>query len=157
MNTEFEQKYPPLNLPPATLRFGHRKEQAVVFDPLRRRYVRLTPEEWVRQHFTSYLIHEKGYPAGLLGNEVSIELNGMSRRCDSVLYGLDRSPRMIIEYKAPQVPLTQKVFDQIYRYNIVLRVEWLIVSNGLQHLCCHVDIEAGTCEFVPQVPAYQDL
>ena len=111
----------------------------------------------MRQHFTAYLIREKGYPAGLLGNEVSLSLNGMARRCDSVLYGLDGQPRMILEYKAPSVPLTQKVFDQIYRYNIVLRVEWLLISNGLQHVCCHLDIAAGTYEFVPQVPAYEDL
>lgn len=157
MKSDFEQKYPPLNLPAAPLQFGEQAGQPAVFDPLRRRFVRLTPEEWVRQHFTAYLIREKGYPAGLLGNEVSLSLNGMARRCDSVLYGLDGQPRMILEYKAPSVPLTQKVFDQIYRYNIVLRVEWLLISNGLQHVCCHLDIAAGTYEFVPQVPAYEDL
>lgn len=157
MKTVFEQKYPTLNLPPAPLQFGEKDGQRTVFDFLRRRFVRLTPEEWVRQHFTSYLIREKGYPAGLLGNEVSLTLNGMARRCDSVLYGSDGRPQMIIEYKAPTVSLTQKVFDQIYRYNIVLRVGWLIVSNGLQHVCCRLDIAAGTCEFVPQVPAYNEL
>ena len=157
MKMDFEQKYPPLNLPAAPLRFGQSKEHPTVFDPLRRRYVRLTPEEWVRQHFTSFLIRQKGYPAGLLGNEVSLTLNGTARRCDSVLYGSDRQPRMIIEYKAPTVTLSQKVFDQIYRYNIVLRVEWLVVSNGLQTVCCHINIAAGTYEFVSQVPAYEDL
>lgn len=157
MKTDFRQKYPPLNLPPAPLSIGEENGEPTVFDALRRRFVRLTPEEWVRQHFTAYLIHEKGYPAGLLGNEVSLTLNGTARRCDSVLYGQDRQPRMIVEYKAPSVALTQKVFDQISRYNIVLRVEWLIVSNGMQHVCCHVDIEKGTYEFVPQVPSYEEL
>lgn len=157
MKTDFEQRFPPLNLPAAPLQFGEKGGLPTVFDSLRRRFVRLTPEEWVRQHFTSYLICEKGYPAGLLGNEVSLTLNGMARRCDSVLYGLDGQPRMIVEYKAPTVPLTQKVFDQIYRYNLVMRVEWLVISNGLQHVCCHLDIAAGTYEFVPQVPAYEDL
>lgn len=157
MKTDFRQRYPPLNLPPASLSLGEKDGEPTVFDPLRRRFVRLTPEEWVRQHFTAFLIHEKGYPAGLLGNEVSLSLNGTARRCDSVLYGLDRKPRMIVEYKAPSVSLTQKVFDQICRYNIVLRVEWLVVSNGLHHACCRVDIEKGTYEFVPQVPSYQDL
>ena len=128
-----------------------------VFDPLRRRRVRLTPEEWVRQHFTAYLIHEKGYPAGLLGNEVSLAQNGMTRRCDSVLYGLDRTPRMIVEYKAPTVPLTQKVFDQVWRYNMVLKVEWLIISNGIQHIACHLDKEKGTYAFLEEVPAYKSL
>ena len=157
MKTDFRQKYPPLNLPPAPLRLSEQDGEPAVFDPLRRRIVRLTPEEWVRQHFTSFLILEKKYPAGLLGNEVSLTLNGTARRCDSVVYGLDGLPRMILEYKAPTVALTQKVFDQISRYNIVLRVEWLIVSNGLQHICCHVDIEKGTYEFVSQVPSYEEL
>lgn len=146
-----------LNLPPAPLHTDNQRGLTVVFDALRRRYVKLTPEEWVRQHFVHYLIHHKSYPAGLLGNEVPVTLNGMSRRCDTVLYGRDFRPRMIIEYKAPSVTLTQKVFDQIYRYNIVLRVEWLIVSNGLQHMVCHLNIEAGTCEFLSQVPDFKDL
>jgi hypothetical protein len=146
-----------LNLPPADLTLSHADGHATVLDPLRRRFVRLTPEEWVRQHFVHFLIHHKGYPAGLLGNEVSLTLNGMSRRCVTVLYGRDRQPRMIVEYKAPSVPLTQKVFDQIYRYNITLRVEWLIVSNGLQHVVCHLNLEQGTCDFLPQVPDFSSL
>jgi hypothetical protein len=149
--------YPTLNLPAADLRLREEDGVTMVLDPLRRRYVRLTPEEWVRQHFTAYLIQQKSYPAGLLGNEVTIALNGMSRRCDTVLYGLDRQPRMIIEYKAPTVALTQKVFDQVWRYNTVLRVEWLVISNGLQHIVCHLDKTKGTYEFLPQVPEYSEL
>ena len=146
-----------LNLPPAPLHTATQRGHTVVFDALRRRYVKLTPEEWVRQHFVNYLIQHKGYPAGLLGNEVSLTLNGMSRRCDTVLYGRDFQTLMIIEYKAHSVALTQKVFDQIYRYNIVMRVEWLIVSNGLQHMVCHLNLEAGTCDFLPQVPDFTEL
>ena len=157
MKTISEALLPPLNLPPAALKLKNDDGHTMVLDPLRRRFVRLTPEEWVRQHFTAYLIHEKGYPAGLLGNEVSLTLNGTARRCDTVLYGLDRQPRMIVEYKAPSVTLTQKVFDQICRYNIVLRVEWLIVSTGLQHVVCHLDLEKGTYEFLSQVPEYGEL
>ena len=149
--------YPTLNLPAADLHLREEDGVAMVLDPLRRRYVRLTPEEWVRQHFTAYLIQQKSYPAGLLGNEVAIALNGMSRRCDTVLYGLDRQPRMIIEYKAPTVALTQKVFDQVWRYNTVLRGEWLVISNGLQHIVCHLDKTKGTYEFLPQVPEYSEL
>lgn len=157
MENEHAIPYPALNLPPVPLRLNEQKGVPTVLDPLRRRFVRLTPEEWVRQHFTAYLIQHKGYPAGLLGNEVSLKLNGMSRRCDTVLYGRNRLPRMIIEYKAPTVALTQKVFDQISRYNIVLRVEWLIVSNGLQHVVCHLNLEQGIYEFLPDIPAYNDL
>ena len=157
METRNPPFLPPLNLPEAPLRFGTEKGHATVLDPLRRRFVRLTPEEWVRQNFTAYLIAHKGYPAGLLANEVSLELNGMARRCDTVLYGLDRRPRMIIEYKAPRVALTQKVFDQISRYNLVLRVEWLVVSNGLQHVVCHLDLNAQTYSFMQNVPEYGEL
>jgi len=157
MKNEDARPYPALNLPEAALHISRTDGYATVFDPLRRRHVRLTPEEWVRQHFTHYLIHEKGYPAGLLGNEVSLTLNDMSRRCDTVLYGLDGQPRMIIEYKAPTVAITQKVFDQIWRYNMVLRVEWLIVSNGLQHIICHLDSVRNNYAFLPEVPEYKEL
>ena len=157
MKDETRPSYPPLNLPAAELRLEQADGGYTVFDPLRRRHVRLTPEEWVRQHFTAYLIQHKGYPAGLLGNEVSLTINGMTRRCDTVLYGLDRQPRMIIEYKAPVVALTQKVFDQVWRYNTVLRVEWLIVSNGLHHIVYHLNREKNTYEFLPDIPSYETL
>ena len=128
-----------------------------VFDVLRRRYVALTPEEWVRQHFVHFLIRHKGYPAALLGNEIPLKVGLMQKRCDSVLYGKDTKPVMILEYKATSVTITQKVFDQICRYNITLRVPYLIVSNGLQHYCCYVDYEKGTYRFLSDVPSYEDL
>lgn len=154
VKTEATPSYPVLNLPVADLRIKLDNGCYTVLDILRHRHVRLTPEEWVRQHFISFLIHHKGYPSGLLGNEVSITINGMSRRCDTVLYGRDREPKMIIEYKAPNVALTQKVFDQVWRYNIVLQVEWLVVSNGIRHIVCHLDKENGTYGFLTNVPEY---
>ena len=147
----------PLNLPPAPLRLQERNGQTTVFDPLRRRHIRLTPEEWVRQHFVHFLIAHKGYPQGLLANEVSLKLNGTTRRCDTVLYDLSAQPRMIVEYKAPTIQLSQRTFDQISRYNIVMRVPYLIVSNGLQHFCCRIDYEQGTYEFLRQIPDYGEL
>ena len=149
--------YPTLNLPAADLRLRHDGSSVSVFDPLRRRYVRLTPEEWVRQHFVHFLINHKGYPSGLLANEISLQLNGTARRCDSVLYGRDCQPQMIIEYKAPHIALTQKVFDQISRYNIIMRTPWLIISNGMKHICCHLDLDAQTYAFMTDIPAYADL
>lgn len=146
-----------MNLPEAELRLREQEGGVAVLDPLRRRYVRLTPEELVRQRFTAYLINHKGYPAGLLANEVTLAVNGLTRRCDTVLYGRDREPQMIVEYKAPTVALTQRVFDQVWRYNTVLRVEWLVVSNGLQTIVCHLDREAGTYEFRAEVPEYEGL
>ena len=129
----------------------------LVFDVLRRKYVALTPEEWVRQQFVHYLIKQKGYPAECIGNEVSISLNGTRKRCDSVVYGQQAEPLMIIEYKSPSVDISQQVFEQISRYNIKLRVKWLIVSNGLQHYCCQIDYESGVCQFVEDIPAYNDI
>lgn len=148
---------PSLNLPQAQLRVCRKGDKVEVFDPLRRRFVALTPEEWVRQNFTAYLMSEKHYPAGLMANEMSITFGTMSRRCDTVLFGLDRQPRMIVEYKAPHVAITQRVFDQITRYNMVLHTPWLIVSNGLQHLCCRVDYDNNKVSFIDHIPDYTEL
>ena len=111
----------------------------------------------VRQQFVHFLISQKGYPAECIGNEVSITLNGTKKRCDSVVYGKQAEPLMIIEYKAPNIDITQQVFEQISRYNIRLRVKWLIVSNGLQHYCCQIDYESGTYQFVEDIPSYNDI
>ena len=146
-----------LNLPEAELKVTTRAGKPYVFDILRRKHVSLTPEEWVRQQFVHYLIDQKGYPAECIGNEVSITLNGTKKRCDSVVYGQNAQPLMIIEYKAPSVEITQQVFEQISRYNIRLRVRWLVVSNGLQHYCCQIDYESGSCQFVEEIPTYEDV
>ncbi len=146
-----------LNLPPADLRISTQHGRLCVFDILRRRYIVLTPEEWVRQHFVHFLIEHKGYPKALLGNEISLTLGNTSKRCDSVLYDVQARPRMIIEYKAPHIPLTQKVFDQISRYNIALQVDYLIVSNGLTHYCCRMDYETGSYTFLTDIPRYEEL
>ena len=148
----------PLNLPPVTLKTQTSGAQTSVFDFLRRRYVRLTPEEWVRQHFTHFLVEHRHYPAALLGNEITVQLNGVARRCDSVLYSRDGGrPRMIVEYKAPEVPVTQAVFTQISAYNSVLRADYLVVSNGLAHYCCRMDYERQKAEFLPEIPFYEEL
>lgn len=129
----------------------------MIFDPLRKKYVALTPEEWVRQHFIHFLIEHKGYPNGLLANEIQLDLNGTRKRCDSVLYDRTLRPRMIIEYKAPTVPITQQVFDQICRYNIVLKVDYLIVSNGINHYCCKVNYSDFSYVFLKEIPSYNQL
>ena len=146
-----------LNLPPADLRIARRGERLTVFDPLRRRYVALTPEEWVRQHFVHFLQKERGFPPEVIANEVSLSLNGTRKRCDTVIYGAHAEPLMIVEYKAPEVEITQHTFNQIGRYNIRLRVEWLVVSNGMQHFCCHIDYESGQYRFLPQIPSYAEI
>ena len=134
-----------------------RNGKNVIFDSLRKKYVALTPEEWVRQHFIHFLTDFKGYPKGLLANEVQLNLNGTKKRCDTVLFNSELNARMIVEYKAPQVEITQAVFDQITRYNMVLKVEYLIVSNGLHHYCCRIDYQTMKYTFLPDIPAYKDL
>ena len=147
----------PLNLPPSPFKITNKDGKRFIFDVLRKKYVALTPEEWVRQHFTSFLLNQKGYPKGLLANEIQINLNGTKKRCDTVLYNRDLTARMIVEYKAPTVPITQAVFDQITRYNVVLKVEYLIVSNGLNHYCCRIDYTTGKYLFLPDIPRYEEL
>ena len=146
-----------LNLPPFDKKITKKDDKAFILDVIRRQYVALTPEEWVRQHFVHFLIEHKGYPQSLMGNEVQLKLNGMSRRCDTVVYDRALRPRVIIEYKAPSVSITQKVFEQICRYNMVLQVDYLIVSNGMAHYCCKVDYVTRSYTFVEDIPEYSNI
>lgn len=147
-----------LNLPGADLRTRPTDNgKTEVFDPLRRKYVALEPEEFVRQHFVNYLINYLGYPASHVANEVSLTLNETRRRCDTLIYNSEGKPLMIVEYKAPYVTIDQKIFDQIVRYNMVLNARYLVVSNGLRHYCCHIDYETGSYSFLPQIPSYASI
>ena len=146
-----------LNLPNYTSKISKINEKAFIFDCIRRKNVALTPEEWVRQHFVNYLVTEKKYPKERIANEVTVSLNGMSRRCDTVVYNQYIEPIVIIEYKAPSVPITQDVFEQITRYNICLRVGILIVSNGMEHYCCRIDYKNSTCTYLKEIPMYDIL
>lgn len=146
-----------LNLPYANTKIVVRNEKQMVFNFLRKRFVALTPEEWVRQQFTHFLVEHKGYPAMFIGNEITLSVGRLSRRCDSVVFNKSAEPVMIIEYKAPTVKITQKVFEQICSYNIALHAPYLTVSNGLQSYCCRIDKEANTYEFLKDIPAYGEL
>jgi predicted type IV restriction endonuclease len=146
-----------LNLPVFDTKITIREGKHVIFDVIRKRYVALTPEEWVRQHFVNYLIAHKGFPQTLMANEVNLNLNGTKKRCDTVLYRRDLSARMIIEYKAPHIEITQQVFDQITRYNMVLKVDYLVVSNGIQHYCCLMDYTNQCYTFLKEIPDYPSL
>jgi len=146
-----------LNLPKYETKIATRDGKKVIFDIIRRRYVALTPEEWVRQHFVHFLITHKGYPSALMANEVLLNLNGTKKRCDTVLYKRNLSARMIIEYKAPQIEITQAVFNQITNYNLVLKVDYLIVSNGISHYCCKMDYVNQTYTFLEDIPDYNLL
>ena len=147
----------PLNLPNFDIKVKKSADQLLVWDETRRKYVALTPEEWVRQHFVHFLISEKGYRQELIANEVSIKLNGTAKRCDTVIYDRLLTPLMIVEYKAPSITITPKVFDQIVRYNRVLHVQYLIVSNGLRHFCCQIAYETLSYRFLKESPDAREV
>ncbi|MDR1357553.1 MAG: type I restriction enzyme HsdR N-terminal domain-containing protein [Tannerellaceae bacterium] len=146
-----------LNLPAFDVKVTKKNGRQMILDPLRRKYVALTPEEWVRQHFVNYLITEKQYPLELLGNEVTLRLNATTKRCDTIVYNRFLLPLAIVEYKAPEVTIKRAVFDQISRYNASLKVRFLVVSNGLKHFCCRIDYETQTYTFLNNIPAYGEL
>ena len=146
-----------LNLPEYNFRIKKTDEKLLIFDSQRKRYVSLTPEEWVRQHFIRFLIEEKGYPAAYLAIEKQLSLNGMKKRCDAILYNQYASPILIIELKAPNIPITQATFDQVAVYNSKLKVDFFIISNGLEHYCCRVNTETSQYEFFNELPDYAVL
>lgn len=146
-----------LNLPQYSFKIQDLGDKKIIFDPIRKKYIALTPEEWVRQNFVRYLIEEKSFPINLIANEISLKLHQTTKRCDSIIYDRDLSPIVIVEYKAPDVEITQKVFDQISRYNVVFRVPYLIITNGLSHFCCHVDYLQQSVTFLKEIPNFQDI
>ena len=146
-----------LNLPPFELKIRKQNNKDYVFDRLRKQFTRLTPEEYVRQHFINYLIEHKNYSEALMANEVMIEVGNLKKRCDTVLYDKWMDPLLIVEYKSPSVRISQETFDQIVMYNSTLRVPWLIVSNGLEHFCCRINYETDNYSFEPDIPPYNEL
>ena len=146
-----------LNLPTYLFRIKEKNDKKIIFDGFRRKWVALTPEEWVRQNFMRYLTEEKHYPVALVSVERSLRLNQQNFRADAVIFTKTGEPLMIIECKAPEVKISQQVFDQIIPYNIELRVKYLIVTNGLNHYCCIIDKEKLIYEFLPEIPDYKVL
>ncbi len=146
-----------LNLPSFDIRLQRDDEGVKIFDRLRKKFIILTPEEWVRQHFVNYLINHKGFPESLIANEIGITLNGTRRRCDTVVFDKHGSPMVIVEYKASSIVISQSTFDQIVRYNMVLHARYLIVSNGMNHYCCRIDYDNMSYDFLKEVPDYADL
>lgn len=129
----------------------------MIFDQIRRKYVRLTPEEWVRQNFIQYLVNEGRYPPGLLGVEVMFLLNKLKRRVDILVHNRSGKPVMIVECKEPEVRIDDRVFDQIVTYNIGLRVPYIVVTNGLVHYACKVRKDQPGYEYINVIPLYEEL
>lgn len=146
-----------LNLPAYDLRVTEQNGKRVVYDPTRQTYVALTPEEWVRQHFLQYLLQELDVPAGLVATEASFQFERQTWRADIVAYDRQGDPLLLVECKAPSVSVGQDAFDQGARYNLVLNARYLVVTNGLAHYACRVDLDAGTYAFLDDLPPYEAL
>ena len=146
-----------LNLPEYEINVAEKDGKQQIFDFLRRKFVAMTPEEWVRQHFVHFLVEHKGYPKGLLVNETELRIGDKRLRCDTVLYNKNMQPQMIFEYKAPQIQIQQKTFDQIAVYNLLLHADYLVVSNGIQHYCCQMDYENRSYRFLTEIPEYDAI
>jgi len=143
-----------LNLPTYSFNIKFKEQRKYIFDLIRKKYVLLTPEEWVRQNFLKYLVEEKKYPASLIAVEKEFKLNKLSKRSDVVVYNRLGQPFLIVECKATTVKIDQKVFDQIARYNMKLNVEYLVVTNGLEHYCCKIDLENQNYCFLKDFPEF---
>jgi len=146
-----------LNLPTYEFRTTERNGKRMIYDPLRDRYVRLTPEEWVRQHFVQYLIQELDVPAGLMAIEASFQYQDQPRRADAIVHDRQGTPLLLVECKAPRVSIDQDAFDQGARYNIVLEAPYLVVTNGQTHYACAIDFENQTYSFLDDLPPYSQL
>lgn len=146
-----------LNLPEYQFNIKKKDNGFIILDPLRKRWISLTPEEWVRQNFVRFLIESRDFPPSLMNNETSLNQNGIMRRCDTLVADREGKPLVIVEYKAPSVVVSQKTFDQIVRYNMVLKAQYLIVSNGLSHYCCKMDYENNSYCFLEDIPCYNQL
>lgn len=141
----------PLNLPKAQLKLSRKDDQVMVWCILRKKDLVCTPEEWVRQHVVHYLISE-GIPEGLIASEFNLEYNGRFKRADIVVFDRQQQPILIVECKAPEITLNQHVFNQIAGYNHELRVEYLMMTNGLEHIYCKVDQATGQVQYLESLP-----
>ena len=146
-----------LNLPSYPIKIKEEKGEKYIFDAVRKKYLKLQPEEWVRQNFIQYLIIEKNYRATLIEIEKGLKLNELQKRADVVINSRQGKPIVIVECKAPNVKITQETFEQIARYNTVFKVPYLMVTNGLNHYCCTIDFNTNSFEFLEEIPDYQQL
>ena len=143
-----------LNFPETEFRFKSSENNTRIFDIIRKKFVVLSPEEWVRQNALAWLINSKNYPNSLINVEKQLIVNGMRKRYDIVVYKPDGSIALLIECKAPKIRITQEVFDQIARYNLKAKADYLMVTNGLKHYYCKIDVEGEKYTFLNQIPDF---
>lgn len=146
-----------LNLPNYSFRIKEEDKKTKIFDEIRRSFFVLTPEEWVRQNLIQFLIQEKQFPKALIAVEKGLKLHGMQKRMDILVYDRKGQPLLMAECKAPEVSIDQSVFEQIGRYNIRMKLPYLLVSNGLDHYCAKVDFDKANIAFLEDIPSYHDL
>jgi hypothetical protein len=144
-----------LNFPSFSFRFKNSENKVSIFDAIRKKFIILTPEEWVRQHVVQFLMIEKNYPKSLLNVEKVLQVNGLRKRYDIVVYNSDGTIHILIECKAPEVTISQSTFDQIAQYNMTLQSNYLMVTNGLNHYFCQMDNENEKYQFLSELPNYQ--
>ena len=144
-----------LNFKSYSFRFKNRENKLLIFDPIRKKFVVLQPEEWVRQHCVKFLINEKNYPKSLINVEKELNINGVKKRYDIVIYNSDGSILLIVECKSYKVQITQDTFDQIARYNLALNAEYLMTTNGINHYYCILDYENKAYNFLKEIPDYK--
>lgn len=144
-----------LNLPTYSFKLKSNEKHTLIFDNLRKKYFVLTPEEWVRQHYVQFLIEEKKYPVSLIALEKQLIINNRKKRTDIVIFNKEGNPDIIVECKAPHIKISQSTFDQIARYNLKLKANFLILTNGMEHYYCKMDFENETYIFLKDIPKYQ--
>lgn len=143
-----------LNLPQYQFKLKEVSGKIQIFDAFRKKYVVLTPEEWVRQNFLQYLVTEKKYAASLIAVEAGLKYNELQKRADILVYDKQGSPFLLVECKAPEVKISQDVFDQVARYNMSFKVVYLVVTNGMDHFCCKMDYEKNNYQFLEEIPVF---
>jgi len=146
-----------LNLPVYDFRIREQDSKLQIFDSIRKKFVALTPEEWIRQNFARYLVEEKQYPVSLIAIEKGLLVERRTKRTDIVIYNRAGNPLVIVECKALEVKITPNVFDQIVRYNITLNANYLVVTNGLEHFCCQLSYDDNSYSFLKEIPEYSIL
>jgi len=146
-----------LNLPEYSFRIKTSQGKSFIFDALRKKFVRLTPEEWVRQNFVQFLLTEKMYSHALITVEAAVKVNNNPQRADLVVFDRMGNPALVVEFKAPDVKISQQTFDQIVRYNMQLKVRFLIVSNGMEHYCCSINYAENSYAYLPEIPDFASL
>jgi hypothetical protein len=143
-----------LNLPTYDFKLKDQDGVVRIFDEIRKKYLVLTPEEWVRQNFVRFLVKDMNYPASLIAMEIGLKYNQLRKRADILIYDKQGAALLMVECKAPEVKISQDAFDQVARYNMAFKVKYLVVTNGLHHFCCRMNYTDKSYEYLEMIPPF---